>query len=571
MNAPRAEFSFLMPAEQPDELGRLGSYRVLELIGEGGMGKVFLAEDLRLRRKVALKVMSQKIASSKYSRQRFIREARAQAAVHHDNVVTIFEVDQQNGMPFLAMELLQGRSLDRVLRKGYQFSPLQVIAIGRQVAKGLEAAHKQGIIHRDIKPANIWIESEKGRPKILDFGLAAMTGPVDTLARRGAVVGTPGYLAPEQACDEPVDDRSDIYSLGIVLFEMCCGKLPFRHSNVAMMLIAITTHSPPSLHELDPRVPVGLSDLVERMLSKEPKDRPPSASALIAELKHLADHLSAAPPAAVTSGNTTHVETEDHAQAELTPDEAFSLQLDFGDFEASPSAVGSGVSATDAAAASAPSDAMMPIEGERHDSSDLLLPLANRRPLLIASASVAVVLAMAAVMWLILPSGSSDLASNSTPPANGVAATSTTPSANPQAVSEPIPTVAGLRPLTVESFVLHRNPVKSGESLSFQFRLRNEANPGTDDPYTKFGSLGDVARFRVFLQPDDQSKPQPPQPAMFPAHLPGSKIPTRGQSVEIRSDFETQGFAPGNYRVQLRLFTRDLKQVSETTTSLEIQ
>ncbi len=268
------------PKDSEDHLGTLGHYRVLRELGKGGMGYVFLAEDTRLKRQVALKVMNQKIASTPGSRKRFISEARAMAAVHHDNVATIFEVGEHKGTPYMAMELLQGATLENFGERYGEPDYHQIIGYARDIARGLDAAHKQGIVHRDIKPANIWLDTKTNRIKILDFGLALASTPVDQLSGRGAVVGTPGYLSPEQARSEPLDDRSDLYSTGVVLYEMATGALPLKTKSVAEQLIAILAHAPKPLIERNDKIPQPLADLIHRLMAKEPRDRYPSAAAL---------------------------------------------------------------------------------------------------------------------------------------------------------------------------------------------------------------------------------------------------------------------------------------------------
>ncbi|QDV43055.1 Serine/threonine-protein kinase Pkn1 [Stieleria neptunia] len=268
------------PKDSEDHLGSLGHYRVLRELGKGGMGYVFLAEDIRLKRQVALKVMNQKIASTPGSRKRFISEARAMAAVHHDNVATIFEVGEHKGTPYMAMELLQGATLENFGERYGEPDYHQIIAYARDIARGLDAAHKQGIVHRDIKPANIWLDTKTNRIKILDFGLALASTPVDQLSGRGAVVGTPGYLSPEQARSEPLDDRSDLYSTGVVLYEMATGALPLKTKSVAEQLIAILAHAPKPLIERNDKIPQPLADLIHRLMAKEPRDRYPSAADL---------------------------------------------------------------------------------------------------------------------------------------------------------------------------------------------------------------------------------------------------------------------------------------------------
>ena len=275
---------FLDPPTQDGDLGVLGHYRVTDELGRGGMGFVFRAQDVKLKRAVALKVMNQKIAATPNSRKRFIDEARAMAAVHHDNVVTIFEVGESKGTPFMAMEMLKGKTLEELNGSKERLGFEQIIDYARQIAKGLAAAHHKGIVHRDIKPANIWIQAGTGRIKILDFGLALASTPVDHLAGRGAVIGTPGYLSPEQARSEPLDDRSDLYSLGVVLYELCTGQLPILAKSVPGQLISILAHRPTPIQELNPEIPKPLCDLIHKLLRKEPRSRYSSADVLCSEL-----------------------------------------------------------------------------------------------------------------------------------------------------------------------------------------------------------------------------------------------------------------------------------------------
>lgn len=270
----------LSPPQGPDELGRLGTYRVLRLLGTGAMGAVFLAEDLALRRAVALKVMKPALAERDTERQRFLREARAAAALDHDHIVHVYQVGQERDVPFLAMQLLRGETLDARLRRQGRLPVAEVLRIGREAAEGLAAAHHQGLIHRDIKPANLWLEGERGRVKLLDFGLARPVGDDDRLTQRGAIVGTPAYMAPEQARNSAVDPRSDLFSLGAVLYEMATGRRPFRGPDVLSVLYHLAVTAPRPLRQLNPGVPETLNNLVAALLSKEPDGRPPSARAV---------------------------------------------------------------------------------------------------------------------------------------------------------------------------------------------------------------------------------------------------------------------------------------------------
>lgn len=271
----------LSPAESEDELGRLGGYRVLEVLGIGGMGVVFKAEDPQLKRMVAIKAMLPHIVTaSDTASDRFLREAQATAAIHHDNIVTIHQVGQEGDVPFLAMHLLEGESLGARLEREGLLPIAEACRIVRETATGLAAAHAKGLTHRDIKPDNLWLESGTGRVKILDFGLARATDDQQNLTQSGAVVGTPSYLAPEQALGEAVDARADLFSVGVVLYQMLTGKKPFERDNTLATLRAIDNETPASPSSIRPDVPAPLSDLAMRLLEKDPNNRFQLASEL---------------------------------------------------------------------------------------------------------------------------------------------------------------------------------------------------------------------------------------------------------------------------------------------------
>ncbi|MFO0879484.1 MAG: protein kinase [Gemmataceae bacterium] len=273
-------------AEIPEGLGWTGKpgeerwflhYRLVRMLGAGGMGLVFEAEDTLLQRRVALKVMKASLLRNPSQKERFVREARAMARIRDSRVVTVHQVGEETGVPFLAMELLQGEPLDARLVREKQVPVADAVRIGREVAQGLAVAHAQGLIHRDIKPANIWLESAGRRVVLLDFGLV-LTGNEDTrLTVSGHVVGTPGYIAPEQAMDEGVDERSDLFSLGVLLYRMCAGRLPFSGTSVMTSLFAAVMESARPIREVNPVVPQKLEALIQRLLSKAAKDRPNSA------------------------------------------------------------------------------------------------------------------------------------------------------------------------------------------------------------------------------------------------------------------------------------------------------
>jgi serine/threonine protein kinase len=285
---PPKRYAFLGPPQASDEIGRLGTYRILKALGAGGMGVVFEAEDMQLKRGVALKVMKPEYGTNDEARQRFLREARAAAAIQHDHIVTIYQVGEDRGLPYLAMQLLQGESLAARLAREKQLPIPEVLRIGREIAEGLAAAHERGVIHRDIKPGNIWLEGERGRIKILDFGLARAADDVN-LTRTGTIMGTPEYMSPEQARGKGVDARSDLFSLGCVLYDMCAGQAPFHADETMAVLSALAADNPRALSELNPNVPQLLVILIMRLLAKHPDDRVATARIAADMLSEMAE------------------------------------------------------------------------------------------------------------------------------------------------------------------------------------------------------------------------------------------------------------------------------------------
>ncbi|MFO1003997.1 MAG: SUMF1/EgtB/PvdO family nonheme iron enzyme [Planctomycetaceae bacterium] len=289
--------SFLEPAEQADEMGRLGHYRILRVLGRGGMGAVFLAEDPKLGRNVALKVMLPKIASIPAARDRFLREAKAAASLKNDHIVTVYQVDEINGVPFLAMELLQGESLEHTLQSGRRFSISETIRVARDVARGLADAHDKGLVHRDIKPGNLWLEqpSDGGlRVRILDFGLARAEVEDIHITEFGTIVGTPAFMAPEQArADRAIDGKADLFSLGCVLYVLCTGEIPFKADTTVGTLMALALNTPFAPNQRNEAVPEELSRLTMQLLEKDPAKRPQSAREVIERLRQIEHSLNA--------------------------------------------------------------------------------------------------------------------------------------------------------------------------------------------------------------------------------------------------------------------------------------
>ena len=318
-----APFPFLTPGRQANELGRLGHYRILKVLGEGGMGVVFQAQDSTLERLVALKVMKPEASSSAVARKRFNQEARAAASIQHDHIVTIYHVGEDNGIPYLAMPFLAGESLESRLRRGSRLSVPEILRIGREIADGLGAAHARGLIHRDIKPANIWLEDLPDVPprvKILDFGLARVASDqFQHLTRTGSVMGTPGYMAPEQARGgERIDHRCDLFSLGCVLYHMATGREPFRRDDVMATLMALALDEPPPIRQFNPEAPQALVDLVNKLMAKNPDGRPVtvgSVSKALAEIARSVDNRNGLAPTEKELPKKTRLSRETTPQA----------------------------------------------------------------------------------------------------------------------------------------------------------------------------------------------------------------------------------------------------------------
>jgi serine/threonine protein kinase len=274
----------LSPPAGPGYLGRLGRYEVQRVLGQGGFGVVLRAHDPELQRTVAIKVLAPHLAGSDSARQRFTREARASAALHDDHIVAIHDVGTfQEGWPYFVMEYVEGQSLQEKLRHGAPLPLVEVLRIGMQIAAGLAAAHKQGLVHRDIKPANILLENGVERVKITDFGLVQTADDTSRLTQTGAVAGTPEYMAPEQAEGQQVDHRADLFSLGSVLYVLCTGRSPFRAATPLATLRRVSEEAPPPVRSLNPEVPDWLEAIIAKLHAKAPADRFQS-SAELAEL-----------------------------------------------------------------------------------------------------------------------------------------------------------------------------------------------------------------------------------------------------------------------------------------------
>ncbi len=263
---------WLDATDDPRMLGRFGGYEIAGVIGEGGMGVVLKGHEPALNRYVAIKLLAPHLASNGAARQRFSREAQAAAAVLHENVIAIHRVDQSQGLPYLVMPFIGGVSLQKRIDQEGPLPLAAILRIARQIAAGLAAAHAQGLVHRDVKPANILLERGVERVTLTDFGLARTVDDA-TLTRSGVIAGTPQYMSPEQARGEAVDGRSDLFSLGSVMYAMGTGRAPFRAETPFGILRRITDDEPRPLREINPDIPDWLEVIIRRLHAKIPADR----------------------------------------------------------------------------------------------------------------------------------------------------------------------------------------------------------------------------------------------------------------------------------------------------------
>jgi hypothetical protein len=285
---------------------RLGQFRIVRELGHGGMGYVFEAEDEKLGRHVAIKVLTPELASRPDATKRFLREARAAATVEHENVVPILHVGENGGVPYIVMPLLKGESLQARLKRDVKLPTADVLRIGCDVATGLAAAHDRGLVHRDMKPANVWLDADSGRARVLDFGLAKLSDGADALTDSRALMGTPAYIAPELLDGNPATARTDLFSLGATLYECATGAKAFDGPSITAIFNAVNACRPKPPIEANPDVPPALSALILRLLSRNPSERPADARA-VAET--LALQPTTPDPATVTWTPAVHPST----------------------------------------------------------------------------------------------------------------------------------------------------------------------------------------------------------------------------------------------------------------------
>jgi eukaryotic-like serine/threonine-protein kinase len=512
MSAGVDKFDCIEPAQRPDEMGRLGPYRVLSTLGRGGMGQVFRAEDTTLERIVALKVMRKRYATSATSRARFIAEARSMAAVKHDNVVTVYAVGEYTGTPFLAMELLKGHTFETIIQPKQRVSFDKVFEYAIQITRGLAAAHARGIIHRDIKPANIWIEEPGDRVKILDFGLALAGGPTDALSGHGNVVGTPGYLSPEQAQGDPVDERTDLYSLGVVLYELCCGRLPFPAKTVPEQLIKIIAHVPERPDSIVSDLPRPYADLIMRLLAKDPHDRVRSAVALEELLE------------------STKKMVQDNSRA--------AMQI---------------VTAVTPASAAKPKATKKTVDTKKIvDAKKIIDTKPPNRMIWMTVTAISVTVLLSAGIWFWLR-----------PNITASKPVSTTP----KRVASTVVTSASLKPLVLKSATAESPSVPIGQYAKFKVQLVNTATNGRFDPRMVNRQAKVVAQIKTFLKPDGGERRNAP---VFPKKFSISQIPDLGQARDIEIPFSTEGMPPGEYEVTFELQSPDGKMIGDASTRITV-
>ncbi len=280
----------LAPTDDPHRLGRLGTYEISGVVGVGGMGVVLKGIDPALDRVVAIKVMAPRLANNEAARRRFSREAKAAAAVLHPNVIPIYGVSSDSSIPFLVMAYIRGGSLQKRLASEGPLPLVEILRISSQIAAGLAAAHEQGLVHRDIKPENILLEEGVERVTITDFGLARAVDD-NTITQNGSIVGTPMYMSPEQARGDQVDQKSDLFSLGSIMYALCTGRPPYRADSSYGVMRQIIDESPTPIRKLNPEIPEWLARLVERLMFKEKTGRFTSASEVHKLLEGCLSHV----------------------------------------------------------------------------------------------------------------------------------------------------------------------------------------------------------------------------------------------------------------------------------------
>jgi eukaryotic-like serine/threonine-protein kinase len=279
-------------------LENIGRYKLEERIGEGAMADVYRAFDPRINRHLAIKVLKKEFIQDHEYSARFLQEAKAAGALSHPNIVTIYDIGETGGQPYIVMELLDGQPLDALMLEQKKLKPDRVMAYGIQITQALDYAHAMGVVHRDIKPSNIIVSKDGVSTKLLDFGIARVSRMGETLdishstTQIGAMPGTPRYMSPEQALGQPIDGRSDLYALGVVLYELLTGKKAFSASSMAALMVQITQAEPEPLAKYAPETPVGLQFIIGKLLAKRPDRRFQTGAQVAMALQREADALA---------------------------------------------------------------------------------------------------------------------------------------------------------------------------------------------------------------------------------------------------------------------------------------
>lgn len=281
----------LLPPTHPETLGKLGRYEIESVLGRGGMGVVLRGYDHELHRPVAIKCVLPRLLNNGTAKQRFAREARATATILHPNVIAIHDIDESNGVPWFVMPLIAGPSLRELVNDNGPLPEKEIARIGLQIASGLAAAHGQGLVHRDIKPENILVDNQVNRVVITDFGLARRDSD-ETMTQTGVLAGTLNYMAPEQIRDEELDSRSDLFSVGCLLYFLATGAVPFRADSQVAVMNKISNVRHPDVRSLNPDVSKTMSDVIDKLLEKQPENRFQSAVDLEIFLESYVAHLN---------------------------------------------------------------------------------------------------------------------------------------------------------------------------------------------------------------------------------------------------------------------------------------
>lgn len=281
----------------------LGSYRLIRQLGSGGMGLVYEAEEEATQQRFAIKVLRPTLVLDTDAKKRFFNEAQAMAVIGHQRIVPVVRLAEEGGIPYIVMPLLRGETLEQRMQHGPELSLEEIVRIGTEIAEGLEAAHRAGLIHRDVKPANVWLEDPSGSVRLLDLGIAREISNDPALTRTGIVLGTPAYMSPEQARGETLDFRSDLFSLGCILYQLATGVRPFTGPSPLNVLQQLDSYHPPRVTAKKPAVPTMLSNLIMELLAKAPKHRPDSATSVIERMRRipLNEERRVAPPVVAPS------------------------------------------------------------------------------------------------------------------------------------------------------------------------------------------------------------------------------------------------------------------------------